>query len=77
MRFINPNQIGQAWTGKHVIIITCFNDQLSVISKSNQAPFELPSKNCAETLARYVSIGYKIHRITPLTIQRVQYLLVL
>ncbi|PLS05388.1 hypothetical protein [Neobacillus cucumis] len=82
MRNIRETQIqpiiGQAWTGKHVILLHCTNDnQLINLYKSYHAPIEPPRQNCAETLSQLLSIGYHIQAITPLSPGLIQYLLVL
>jgi hypothetical protein len=70
--------IGQAWTGRHVILLHCTADnQFSNLYKSYHAPIEPPRPNCAETLSQLLSIGYKIHAITPLSTNIIQYFLVL
>jgi hypothetical protein len=71
-------KIGQAWTGRHVILLHCtVNNQFSELFKSYHAPIEPPRTNCAETLSQLLSIGYKIHAITPLSPNQIQYFLVL
>ncbi|MCM3670626.1 hypothetical protein M3181_16810 [Mesobacillus maritimus] len=70
--------IGQAWTGKHVVLLHCTSDnQLLSLYKSHHAPIEPPQPNCAETLAQFLSIGYQIHAITSLAQNEIQYVLVL
>ncbi|SEN63864.1 hypothetical protein SAMN05192533_11668 [Mesobacillus persicus] len=70
--------IGQAWTGKHVVFLHCtLDNQLIDFYKSKHAPIEPPQPNCAETLAQFLSIGYKIHAITALPQNQIQYVLVL
>ncbi|MDR4946724.1 hypothetical protein [Neobacillus cucumis] len=70
--------IGQAWTGKHVVLLHCTNDnQFINLYKSFHAPIEPPRQNCAETLSQLLSIGYQIAAITPLSPYQIQYLLVL
>ncbi|WP_160719300.1 hypothetical protein [Bacillus sp. USDA818B3_A] len=82
MRHLRETQIepiiGQAWTGKHVVMLHCSNDnQLLHLYKSFHAPIEPPRQNCAETLSQLLSIGYQIIAITPITPVHIQYLLVL
>lgn len=70
--------IGQAWTGRHVILLHCTVDnQFQNLYKSFHAPIEPPRTNCAETLSQLLSIGYKIHAITPISANMIQYFLVL
>ncbi|MBO0962768.1 hypothetical protein J1P26_24045 [Neobacillus sp. MM2021_6] len=70
--------IGQAWTGKHVILLHCTtNNQYISLYKSYHAPIEPPRPNCAETLSQLLSIGYRIMAITPLSSNQIQYFLVL
>jgi hypothetical protein len=70
--------IGQAWTGRHVVLLHCTNDnQLINLYKSLHAPLEPAHHNCAETLSQLLSIGYRIMAITPLSANHIQYLLVL
>ncbi|KKI88701.1 hypothetical protein WQ54_29755 [Bacillus sp. SA1-12] len=75
----NPQQIiGQAWTGRHVVILQCSEtNKLIKVYKSYHAPIEPPRFNCAETLSQLLSIGYRIHAMAPLPNQRIQYVLVL
>ncbi|MEH7418297.1 hypothetical protein V7266_23810 [Neobacillus drentensis] len=70
--------IGQAWTGRHVILLYCTTDnQFINLYKSFHAPIEPPRQNCAETLSQLLSIGYHIMAITPISPAQIQYLLVL
>ncbi|MFE8699204.1 hypothetical protein ACFYKX_01070 [Cytobacillus sp. FJAT-54145] len=70
--------IGQAWSGKHVVLIHCTeNNQYLNLYKSFHAPIEPPRRNCAETLAQLLSIGYQLKSISPLSPGKVQYFLVL
>ena len=70
--------IGQAWTGRHVILLHCTMDnQFMNLYKSFHAPIEPPRQNCAETLSQLLSIGYHIMAITPISPLQIQYLLVL
>jgi hypothetical protein len=70
--------IGQAWTGRHVILLHCTVDNhFSNLYKSYHAPIEPPRDNCAETLSQLLSIGYRIHAITPISTNLIQYFLVL
>ena len=70
--------IGQAWTGKHVVLLHCTNNnELINLYKSFHAPIEPPRHNCAETLSQLLSIGYKIKAITPISANHIQYFLVL
>lgn len=69
--------IGQAWTGKHVILLQCEGNQLKQLYKSYHAPLEQPRYHCAETLSQLMSIGYYIYKITPLSGNQIQYILIL
>ncbi|MFD2214335.1 hypothetical protein [Metabacillus endolithicus] len=70
--------IGQAWTGKHVILLHCNErNQFKQLYSSYHAPIEPPRQNCAETLSQLFSIGYKVKQVTNLTKGQLQYLLVL
>lgn len=72
---VNPI-IGQAWMGKHVVIVQCSpTNQFQHMYKSKHAPIEPPHTNCAETLAQLLSIGYQIHAITPINQSTIQYVL--
>ncbi|MFD1738420.1 hypothetical protein ACFSCX_18005 [Bacillus salitolerans] len=55
-------EIGTAWYGRHIVIVRCqpTTNQFLGMHQSDHAPVEPPSNNCAETLARFVSIGYSI-----------------
>lgn len=73
-----PSMIGQAWTGKHVILLHCSTNNLyKHLYKSYHAPIEPPRSNCAETLSQLISIGYKVEQVTSIPGNQVQYLLVL
>ncbi|MEH7255482.1 hypothetical protein V7111_25570 [Neobacillus niacini] len=77
IRQVDP-MIGQAWTGRHVILLHCTtNNHLIEVYKSYHAPIEPPRQNCAETLSQLLSIGYKIQAITAISPNRIQYFLVL
>jgi len=70
--------IGQAWTGRHVILLHCtIDNQFMNLYKSFHAPIEPPRQNCAETLSQLLSIGYHIMAITPISPVQIQYLLIL
>lgn len=70
--------IGQAWTGKHVVLVNCTaNNQFINYYQSFHAPLEPPRKNCAETLSQLFSIGYRIYTVTAITPNHLQYVLVL
>lgn len=70
--------IGQAWTGRHVVLIYCTpGNEFITMHTSNHAPFEPPRSNCAETLSQLLSIGYKVLHITPISPSVIQYFLVL
>ncbi|QFT89308.1 hypothetical protein FIU87_11665 [Bacillus sp. THAF10] len=61
-RQMNSPQIGTAWIGTHIILLRCNYQTDSVVSinKSDYAPVEPVVKGCAETLSRYLSIGYTL-----------------
>ncbi|MFZ7946081.1 hypothetical protein [Neobacillus sp. 19] len=70
--------IGQAWTGRHVVLLHCTNNnELIHLYKSYHAPIEPPRHNCAETLSQLLSIGYRLMAITPISSNQIQYFLVL
>jgi|GEM_PF-3846706 len=74
----HQTMIGQAWIGRHVILLHCFeNNTFHQMYPSFHAPTEPPRENCAETLSQLISIGYSIHHITALPGNQIQYLLVL
>lgn len=69
--------IGQSWTGKHVILLHCtMTNYLEDLYKSNHAPMETVSQNCAETLSQLLSIGYHIYAVTAISPNQIQYLLI-
>jgi hypothetical protein len=70
--------IGQAWTGRHVVLLYCSeNNIFNALYKSYHAPIEPVRHNCAETLSQLLSIGYRIQAITALPKNQIQYFLVL
>ena len=71
-------EIGTAWYGRHVVLITCnpTTNQFLQLHKSLHAPTEPPHPNCAETIYQFLSIGYNIAAIAPLSHNEVQYILV-
>ncbi len=71
-------EIGTAWFGRHVVLITCnpATNQFLQLHKSLHAPTEPAHPNCAETISQFLSIGYNIAAITPLSHNEVQYILV-
>jgi hypothetical protein len=70
--------IGQAWTGRHVVLLHCSDNNLfNALYKSYHAPIEPPRHNCAETLSQLISIGYRIHAMTAISSNQIQYFLVL
>ncbi|WP_071396916.1 hypothetical protein [Bacillus tuaregi] len=75
----NQSMIGQAWTGRHVMVVQCQLNPHNVwnVQTSYYAPTEPIKKNCAETLSQHLSIGYKIIDMTFIPPNLVQYLLVL
>ena len=70
-------QIGTAWMGQHVVIIRCdyINNITLSIHTSNHAPTEPATQNGAETLSRFLSIGYHLISAVPLVNNQVQYIL--
>jgi RecB family exonuclease len=70
--------IGQAWHGRHVVLLHCTEKNVfSALYKSYHAPIEPARENCAETLSQLISIGYRIYSITALPSNKIQYTLVL
>lgn len=74
----HPTQIGTAWHGTHVVLIRCnfLTNQVLSINKSDHAPSEPAGNNCAETLSRFFSIGYKVIGGYPLNQTDILYLLI-
>lgn len=75
----NPHtKIGTAWSGKHVVIIQCriIDNQFIQLKKSLHAPTEPPHQNCAETLSRFLSIGYTLTHTYQVNQSTVEYVLV-
>jgi hypothetical protein len=70
-------EIGTAWYGKHVVIVRCRpqSNEFLGMHTSLHAPTEPPSKNCAETLSQYLSIGYTLISSYPISSNEVQYIL--
>ncbi|MBU7593205.1 hypothetical protein FVO58_11770 [Metabacillus halosaccharovorans] len=78
IRRIPRTIIGQAWTGRHVILLHCYeNNTVHQLFKSFHAPMEPPRQYCAETLSQLISIGYTISHVTSLPGNQIQYMLVL
>jgi hypothetical protein len=71
-------QIGTAWHGTHVVLLQCnyLTNKVVSIFKSEYAPTEPPGKTCAETLSRYLSIGYTLIGAYPLKDSDIQYVLI-
>jgi hypothetical protein len=69
------NQIGEAWYGRHVVIITCnpITDIVLKVDHSAAAPLEPHTKTCSETIGTYFSIGYKLAAVTPVSPYFIQY----
>ncbi|TYS58161.1 hypothetical protein FZC74_14325 [Sutcliffiella horikoshii] len=76
-RIMNGSQIGTAWFGTHIVLIKCnyMTNQVVAVFKSDHAPFEPTSSSCAETLSRYLSIGYTLIGAYPLDNEQIQYVL--
>ncbi|MGD6992054.1 hypothetical protein [Sutcliffiella horikoshii] len=76
-RIMNGSQIGTAWFGTHIVLIRCYymTNQVVAVFKSDHAPFEPTSNSCAETLSRYLSIGYTLIGAYPLDNEQIQYVL--
>jgi len=74
---MNRSQIGTAWFGTHIVLIRCnyITNQVVAVAKSDHAPFEPTAPSCAETLSRYLSIGYTLIGAYPLGDKEVQYVL--
>jgi hypothetical protein len=70
--------IGTAWYGRHVVFIRCnpFNNQFLQLDKSLHAPVEPPNQNCAETVAMFISIGYTLQAVVPISDHEIQYILI-
>lgn len=77
LRTFNSSQIGTAWYGTHIVLINCNYHTGEVLSlfKSEHAPYEPPAKTCAETLSRYISIGYTLIGAYPINDKEIQYVL--
>lgn len=75
--FVNRSQIGTAWFGTHIVIIRCnyMTNEVVAVFKSDHAPFEPTANSCAETLSRYISIGYTLIGAYPLSDKEIQYIL--
>jgi hypothetical protein len=69
--------IGTAWYGKHVVVIRCnpYTNQFLGLHKSLHAPTEPPNPNCAETLAQYFSIGYRLLGFNKISENELYYIL--
>ncbi|HHY73485.1 MAG TPA: hypothetical protein GX497_09720 [Bacillus bacterium] len=69
--------IGTAWRGHHVVLLRCnpFTNEFLSISTSFEAPTEPSHIACAETLSRFLSIGYKIMNATMISATEIQYVL--
>ena len=76
-RIISGPQIGTAWYGTHIVIIRCNFQTGEILSlfTSDHAPSELAAKTCAETLSRYISIGYTLIGAYSLNESEIQYIL--
>ncbi|KMJ59676.1 hypothetical protein AB685_02045 [Bacillus sp. LL01] len=74
--FNNP-QIGTAWFGTHIVLINCNHQtgEMLTLFQSDHAPTEPVSESCAETLSRYISIGYTLIGAYPLNKREIQYVL--
>ncbi|WP_017755386.1 hypothetical protein [Calidifontibacillus oryziterrae] len=70
--------IGTAWVGRHVVILRCntYRNQLLSLEKSFVAPLEPAHPNCAETLSRFLSIGYEIYHTIMISATEIQYILI-
>lgn len=77
-RFIRHPMVGQAWMGRHVVILRCtFNNQLVNTFISHHAPMEDLHSSCSESLSRLLSIGYRMITTTVLPMGQIEYVLVL
>lgn len=74
---MSHSQIGTAWFGTHIVLIRCnyVTNQVVAVFKSDHAPSEPTATSCAETLSRYLSIGYTLIGAYPLGDKEVQYVL--
>jgi hypothetical protein len=72
------NDIGTAWYGRHVVIITCnpLSNTVSDIIHSTSAPTEPIQTSCTETLGMYFSIGYALSAVTAINPYAIQYVFV-
>jgi hypothetical protein len=79
MNDFHSNQIGTAWHGHHLVFVRCnpFTNKFHKIDSSLHAPTEPPHENCAETIAQYYSIGYRLVAVSQISPYEVQYILVL
>lgn len=75
--FMNGSQIGTAWFGTHIVLVRCnyVTNQVVAVFKSDHAPAEPTANSCAETLSRYISIGYTLLGAYPVGEKEVQYVL--
>ncbi|MEA3319132.1 MAG: hypothetical protein U9Q88_03815 [Bacillota bacterium] len=76
-RIIHRSQIGTAWFGTHIVLIRCnyMTNEVLAVFKSDHAPLEPTANSCAETLSRYISIGYTLLGAYALGDKEVQYVL--
>lgn len=74
---MNRNQIGTAWSGKHVVFIRCCPNTNEVRSffQSLHAPIEPLHPLCTESLSIFLSIGYSISFVHTLPDGTVEYIL--
>lgn len=72
------SMIGTAWQGHHIVMLRCnpYTNQLLGIAASLEAPTEPPHPTCAETLSRFISIGYNLIISTMISPTEIQYILV-
>jgi hypothetical protein len=75
---LTMNDIGTAWYGRHVVIITCNPNTNTVldIKHSTSAPTEPIQSSCTKTLAMYFSIGYALSGVTAIGPNAIQYVFV-
>ncbi|WP_458412924.1 hypothetical protein ACNQFZ_19255 [Schinkia sp. CFF1] len=73
----HKTMIGTARRGHHIVLLRCnpYTNQFLSISTSLEAPIEPTHPTCAETLARFLSIGYTLINATMISPSEIQYVL--
>jgi hypothetical protein len=74
----NGTFIGEAWYGRHVVILTCnpLHDQMLHVFHSQHSPLEPVHHTCSQTLATFLSIGYQLANVQVLSQTMIQYVLI-